>query len=258
MKIRILIISKRMLLASLLCTAILFVNAGLYIHRHLIISSFKEDSFSKKTIIIIDPGHGGIDTGTKTKDFIEKEINLSVGKKIQRNLNDLRVKSILTREGDYSLEQMSLKEGSRHIRDLEGRLSIIRKEEGSLLLSVHINSEPRDPQVTGAIVYYYERDAESQKLAETIQNHLNCVMKQYHLQEHKPRQGDYYLLREGEIPGVIVELGFITNQRERELLKKEEYQVEIAKAIVSGIKEHIMEDEKTEAIDIPVIISDEQ
>lgn len=212
----------------------------------------------KKNIIIIDPGHGGIDTGTKTKDFIEKEINLSVGKKIQENLQDLGVHSLLTREADYSLEQMSSKEGPRHIRDLDGRLSIIRKEEGSLLLSIHVNSEPRDPQVTGAIVYYHEKNPESQKLAEMLQNHLNSLMEQHHLQKHEPREGDYYLLRKGELPGVIVELGFITNLHERELLKKEEYQTEIAKAIALGIKEHIAFDEKKESVDVPVITSDEQ
>ncbi len=257
MKIRIFIISKRALLISMICMGIIFAGASLYGYRHLNISSFRENSFTERTIIIIDPGHGGIDTGTKTKDFVEKEINLSIAKKIYDDLNALGVKSILTRDEDCSLEQLSLKEGSRHIRDLDGRLSIIHREEGSLLISIHINSEPRDPAVTGSIVYYHEREPEAEKLAKTFQNNLNNLMELHHLQKHKARKGDFYLLREAKIPGVILELGFISNPKERELLKKEEYQTQIAEAILSGIKVYLMIDEKNESVDIPLIISDE-
>ena len=242
----------------MLCMGIIFACASLYGYRHLNISSFNANSFVERTIIIIDPGHGGIDTGTKTKDFIEKEINLLIAKKIQEGLNILGVKTILTRDEDASLEHMSSREGPRHIRDLDGRLSIIHREKGSFLVSIHINSEPRDPGVTGAIVYYHEREPEAQKLAQAIQNHLNNLTKQHHLQEHKPRRGDFYLLRESKIPGVIVELGFITNPKERGLLKTEEYQMEIAEAILSGIKIYILDDGKKESADTPLIISDEQ
>ena len=241
----------------MLCMGVIFVFASLYGYRHLNVSNFNANSSIERTIIIIDPGHGGIDTGTKTKDFNEKEINLSIAKKIHDNLNALGVKSILTRLEDCSLEQLSLKEGSRHIRDLDGRLSIIHREEGSLLISIHINSEPRDTAVTGAIVYYHEREPEAQKLANTLQNNLNNLMELHHLQKHKPRKGDFYLLREAEIPGVILELGFISNPKERELLKKEEYQTEISEAILSGIRAYLMVDEKNESVDIPLIISEE-
>src|SRR5690606_38634704 len=83
-------------------------------------------NFLEQNIIVVDPGHGGIDGGAGKKgDVLEKDINLNIALKLKRELLVEGFRVVLTREQDVSLEGLSNIKASRYRRDLDARKKII-------------------------------------------------------------------------------------------------------------------------------------
>ncbi len=189
--------------------------------------------------IVIDPGHGGVDSGTNCFDFVEKEINLAVAKKLRAELTRLGAKVILTRQDDLDLSQLNPNgESTRHKRGLQARVSIINKNQPGVFLSIHVNAHYRRPSTSGSIVFYRKNDPGSRRLSTILQHHLNRVTEKHNLQKHLAATAEFYVLRHSTRTGAILELGFMTNPREKELLKQDQYQWELTKGIVEGLKEY--------------------
>ncbi|KUK31622.1 MAG: N-acetylmuramoyl-L-alanine amidase [Thermoanaerobacterales bacterium 50_218] len=188
--------------------------------------------------IVIDPGHGGIDGGANSSDFLEKEVNLEVAKKLYQELTRSGAQVILTRKGDVSLDQLNNISSSRHKRDLYARVSLIEKHKPDIFLSLHINANYRQPSTTGSIVFYNKGILNSEKLATVLQENLNILMEKHNLKKHRAEPADYYILRNTNYTGVIVEMGFMSNPREKEMLKTSRYQWQLTKSIVRGIEEY--------------------
>jgi len=192
----------------------------------------------KSRKIVIDPGHGGIDGGANSVDFLEKEVNLEVAKKLSRELTRLGAQVILTRKEDISLDHLNQISSSRHKRDLYARVSIIEKHKPDIFLSLHVNANHRQPSTTGSMVFYNKGILNSEKLATILQENLNILMEKHNLKKHQATPADYYILRNANYTGVIIEMGFMSNSREKEMLKTSSYQWELTKSIVRGIKEY--------------------
>ncbi len=188
--------------------------------------------------IVIDPGHGGIDGGTNSHDFLEKEVNLVVAKNLQQELTRQGAKVFLTREKDVSLDRLNTKSASRQRRDIYARIALIEKVQPDIFLSIHINANRRKPSTTGSIIFYNKQVLQSESLAAAIQTHLNKVTEKNGLKKHSPTPAGYFLLKNTSYPGVIVELGFITNPRDKALLKQGAYQRQLTQGIVAGLKEY--------------------
>lgn len=188
--------------------------------------------------IVIDPGHGGIDGGANCSDFLEKEVNLAVAKKLRDELNKLGAKVILTREDDIDLGQLNIIGSTRHERGLNARVSVIEKNRADVFLSIHVDANLRKPSTSGSIVFYSKTVPSSAKLSKALQYHLNTVLKRHDLKKHTPQTAEFYILRNCSRTGAIIELGFMTNPREKELLKQDKYQSELVKGIVEGLKEY--------------------
>lgn len=189
----------------------------------------------KQRVIVIDPGHGGIDGGTNCPGFLEKDINLSIARKLKAELQKNGAKVILTRERDTDLHNQLAETMTRHRKDLLVRINIIKNSKPDLFISLHVNSNPRRPTTTGPMVFYNRRVPASLTLAETVQEHLNTNASLHGFQKHSAHSAEYYLLNNCPVPGVLVELGFITNYREQQMLKKDDYQMSLAKTLVSSI-----------------------
>lgn len=194
--------------------------------------------------VVIDPGHGGIDPGVHHNDtFTEKEVVLSVGLALQRLLEQAGAHVVMTRdtEGDVS-HHLPDSAGSRYQRDVNSRIKIINESGADLFVSLHLDSI-YDPDVRGAIVYYCGSRPGNKMLAEIIQKNINPVVAvnplsgQYIHQQIK--EGSYKVLNCAEIPGVIVEMGFMTSPADRELLKQQQYREKLAQAVFLGIVEYI-------------------
>ena len=189
-----------------------------------------------KRTIAIDPGHGGIDGGTYYGDILEKDINLLIGLKLKEQLTKKGAKVIMTREIDDSLEDY-ISNGSRHSRDLKARVKIIEKSKADIFISIHVNYIKNIKRM-GAIAFYYENSETGKLLAEEIQTYLNELSRYKEMGielKRLPMTGDFYILKNTSIPGVIIETGFISNSSDRKLLLDESHQNEIVDLIIKGI-----------------------
>ncbi len=203
------------------------------------------DCFSKSSVlagrkIVVDPGHGGIDSGANCKDFLEKEINLTFAKKIKKELEKFGAEVILTREKDISLEKLNSLDASRHIKDLYTRILIIEKKQPDIFLSIHINANPHNAAMSGPIVFYNKQINHSKELAYTIQYYLNNAIDHYDFKKHFPQPENYFVLRNTSSPGVLIELGFMTNNKEKRLLKQDHYQFKLVTSIRKGLEEYFL------------------
>jgi len=189
------------------------------------------------TEIIIDAGHGGIDGGAHYGDLLEKTINLDVSKKLYELLKSRKYNVVLNRDGDYALSEENrwLKSKSRHTRDLAHRKQLSVEIPSQVLISLHVNWA-KDKTERGPLVFYQRHDL-SFMLAHQIQDTLNLMQGT----STQPRSGKkYYLLRYAECPAVIVEMGFLSNYKDRAMLTDPSKQDEIARAVASGVQNYLL------------------
>lgn len=194
--------------------------------------------------VIIDPGHGGIDGGvSRGEDLLEKDVNLKIAKQLKRVLLKKGYGVKMTRETDKDVSDL-LPNGpdTRHRRDVHARAKYINESDGDLFVSIHVNS-CEDPYTRGAITFFAADNPQGEILAKVIQNHLNKVTKAepqtgeyFH---ENARTGDFYLLLNTEIPGVIIEVGFITSPGDKKLLATDSYRKKLAEAICEGIESYL-------------------
>ena len=184
--------------------------------------------------VVIDAGHGGGDPGAKSASGLaEKEINLDVALKLKKHLSRVGVYCIMTRETDrdffdqrghgYNLSKKQL--------DLRYRIFIANRSNADLFLSIHANSFPQIIY-RGAQTFYNKKSPASKKLAEAIQH---SMVRALGPNKRVPKPGDFRVLNETQMPGVTVEIGFLSNVEEALLLKTPAYREKIAEAICQGI-----------------------
>ena len=194
-------------------------------------------------VIVLDAGHGGIDSGTLSSDksVVEKEINLLITHKIRELLESSGAHVILTREDDSSLY---IEDGNKTIRqkyneNLKNRKQIIEDSNADMFVSIHMNAltGAGASKYYGAQTFYPAGKEDSIKLSKTIQQELKRVVDNTNNREIKPRN-DLYLLKDNKIPSVLIECGFLSNEKEAKLLIDEKYQEKIAWAIYVGIQNY--------------------
>ncbi len=191
---------------------------------------------AKKPVIVVDAGHGGIDPGmVGVNDLKEKDINLSIAKKLRDALEAQGFSAVLTREEDQGLYDESSR--NKKAQDMQRRVALIEEKEPLLTISIHQNSY-QDASASGPQVFYYGDSKEGEELATILQEALNTG-----LSVPRPRvaKGNktYYLLKRSSGVLNIVECGFLTNPEEAALLQTEEYQEKIARAITKGIAAYL-------------------
>jgi len=182
-------------------------------------------------IIYIDPGHGGADPGAVYKNVEEATINLIVSKKLKENLENLGASVYITREGDYDLSSTTI---NRKKSDLYNRISLINKSNCDVYISIHINAETSSLWY-GAQTFYYPANKSNIVLAKYIQKSLidNTSSKR-----EVSRINDTLMYTNIKVPGVLIELGFITNYQDRLKLNNNDYQNNLVSAISNGLIEY--------------------
>lgn len=229
--------SKHALIAMLAALIVIkLLSAGNHV-----ISVFKTWIPLNGRVIVIDPGHGGIDGGTNTGGILEKDINLEVALNLRRLLEKNGVNVIMTRTTDVSLDGLNSESPSRHKRDLLARANIVDKASPDNFISIHVNAESSSSKVRGPMVFYFRKSEESKRLAEVLQKsienaYLNFGQK---IPTRRPlANSSLFLLCNTKAPGVIIEMGFLTNPDDKKLLTSKEFQKAIAEAVVQGLKEY--------------------
>lgn len=206
------------LLILFICT-LSFVNANVQ----------KSDLELLGKVIYIDPGHGGPDPGAIYKNLYEKDINLEICKKLQTILESDGAIVYLTRYGDYDLSKSYT--GSRKKSDLNNRAKIINDSKADLYISIHLNSISSSTW-SGAQVFYDDVNEKNYNLALLMQGQLKKDLKT----TRKVKEISTMLMnRKIIIPGVLIEVGFLSNPNDRYLLQKADYQYKIVESIKKGI-----------------------
>ncbi len=190
----------------------------------------------EKPCIVLDAGHGGDDPGkVGVHGELEKDINLSIVKLLEKKLTDAGVAVVLTRNSDQGLDDPG---SSNHkVSDMRNRCELIDKTKPEFTVSIHQNSYPEEP-ISGAQCFYFGQSAAGKELAEVLQEKLRQRLNPDNHRQAKANES-YYLLKKTSSPTVIVECGFLSNSAESELLSTEEYQDKVAQAICEGILEYL-------------------
>lgn len=213
----------------------LIVLALRYLNPNIPLETLPVNQVSGK-IIVIDPGHGGIDPGCSSKSGVrEKDLVLEISKKLAKELNSLAIYTVLTRESDADLAKDIKGPLIRRKReDLNRRAQLAKTHKADLLISIHANSFP-ESRWSGAQTFYSPECGRSRLLAEAIQNNLVLALGP---NKRKAKPGDFRILRESKVPSAMVEVGFLSNPKEAILLQDDNYQEKLAQAIAKGIVDY--------------------
>lgn len=183
--------------------------------------------------IVLDPGHGGADGGAEGGTVQEKDVTLAITKRLQDYLQEAGAYVILTRSVDEDLASEQTKGLSRRkTEDLKQRAKIMDKAEPDCILSIHLNAIPSS-RWRGAQTFYHPKNKENLILARFIQQSITKELK--NTDRTAKTIQHVYLLRRAQAPAALVEVGFLSNPDERQLLKTEEYQQKISEAIYQGV-----------------------
>lgn len=190
-------------------------------------------------------GHGLPDQGAEgVFGTVEQFINLQIVFKIQELLEKSGVNVILTRSdenGIYSKDEKSIYD--KKVSDINNRVKIVNSSGADILISIHLNKYPPDSKYRGWQTFYQKNNMVSMRLAEIIQEGLNNNIE-YNNSRKCQSISDIYLMDNSNIPSVIVECGFLSNNEEATLLKTEEYQNKIAWGIFVSLNRYFEEMEK--------------
>lgn len=190
--------------------------------------------------MVIDAGHGGMDSGAVSKDGIsEKDINLAIARALAKEAETYGVRTVLTRDTEDGLYGPDSGGRWSKVEDMKERKRIMEEADPDLVVSVHLNSFMSDSSVRGAQVFYagsgsQEQKTESKALAEAIQRQLNAEAN-----EGKDRivlpKNDMYLFREGDRTMILVECGFLSSPEDAGLLNQAAYQQKLAGCVMKSI-----------------------
>ena len=180
-------------------------------------------------VIILDAGHGGVDAGATSGKIIEKDLNLILVKKLEKELVSRGATVYLTREDDKDLSTTTV---NRKRSDLYNRAKYINDISPDMYISIHLNSVTNQTW-KGLQVFYTTKNKENKLIAETISTHL--IENMSNIREIK-KDNTYYMYKYIKSPGVLIEAGFISNPNENYLLRKEEYQNKLVTLIEEGVE----------------------
>jgi N-acetylmuramoyl-L-alanine amidase len=222
-----------------------------------------------KDLIVIDPGHGGHDSGAIGGGKMEKRLVLQIAKRVESELKKLGYRVYLTRRSDRFLK-------------LSQRTKVADKKDAKVFVSIHANSVPKRARnrAYGIETYFLQktRDAKSQriatrentavlkgaktklskkviidsvlngpkivqsnKLAIDVQRHMIYYLRQHYkgVKDGGVRPAPFYVLVGASRPSILVEVGYISHYKERKRLFTSSYQKYLAKGIAKGIDRYL-------------------
>lgn len=200
----------------------------------LLLTIYKVDAYINEMplfgrVIYIDPGHGGVDAGANYKDILEKDINLEISLLLGTALEQKGAIVYLTRVDDYDLAVPHAYLRKRS--DLSQRVKLINNSNCHLYLSIHLNAS-QSPNWKGTQVFYHNVNDKNKEIAEIFQ----ASFKKYLGSKRKIKEvNDLYMYGRINRPGLLLELGFISNPNERYILKQPYYQKRIVMAITEAV-----------------------
>ncbi|SNX54242.1 N-acetylmuramoyl-L-alanine amidase [Thermoanaerobacterium sp. RBIITD] len=152
-------------------------------------------------LIVLDPGHGGNDSGAVGNNFLEKDINLNISLKLKDIVKSKNINVIMTRDKDISL-------------GLQERCDIANKNKADYFISIHCNGF-KDTSAKGTETYSYPGSIIGAKLAVSIQRSIVSMLNTI---DRGTKTANFYVLHHTDMPAILIETGFITHFEDVNLL----------------------------------------
>ncbi|MEH6864016.1 N-acetylmuramoyl-L-alanine amidase [Priestia megaterium] len=172
----------------------------------------------KDKIIVVDAGHGGYDPGTSGKSSIEKNLALTTAKLVASRLANSGANVFMTRSNDTFIS-------------LSGRVNVSEAKHADAFISIHYNASTSS-SANGIASFYYS-EAKDKELAKYIQESM--AENAPSMKDMGVRFGDYYVTRENNQRAVLLELGFLSNAHDEQIVSSNAYQQQISTGIYQGI-----------------------
>ncbi len=177
----------------------------------------------KDKMIILDPGHGGNDTGALRGSVLEKDLTLQIAEKVRECLREKGLtKIVMTRTADTTLT-------------LDDRVQTANSHNADIFVSIHINASVKS-EIKGLETHYYTENG--YEVAKIIHQEL---IDNVDAMDRGLFKSKFYVINHTEAPAVLLELGFISNDSERNALLSEQRQMDSAQAIADGIVKYLLE-----------------
>lgn len=187
----------------------------------------------KNKVITIDAGHGGRDPGATYNDIFEKNINLEISLKLEKELLKQGATVFMIRRSDIDLS--SIYDSKKKRGDLYRRLQLIKKNKSNMYISIHINWY-KNSNYKGAEVLYNPINSNNKTIAKIIMEEFQTNLNS----NRTINTTDLYMYKNTTIPGVLVECGYLSNYEDRNKLLTSNYQQKIASSITKGIIRYFM------------------
>lgn len=174
-------------------------------------------------LVVLDAGHGGTDTGAPYFGYDEKDLVLPMTLAVGQILEQAGYRVEYTRSDDTYVS-------------LAARAEQANTQQADIFVSVHANAFPQNPDVNGLETYYLVGGEGAKVLAQCIHE---AVLASTGANDRGTRTANFYVLKYTDMPAVLVETGYMTNEAECENLASAEYQQQIAQGIAAGIMDYL-------------------
>lgn len=189
-------------------------------------------------LIVIDAGHGGEDGGAVSESGVmEKDINLDIALYLRDFFLQGGFEVLMIRQDDRSVHDdnaATLRE--KKVSDIHNRSAVCNSSENNIYISIHQNKFSQS-KYSGAQVFYSENSPLSELLAENIRLSIKSLLQKDNERKIKSADKSIYILDKATVPCVLVECGFLSNERELSLLTSDDYKQSIAYCIYLGFCE---------------------
>ena len=201
------------------------------------------ESENQRTIIL-DAGHGlphGGATSTSNPNIIESDLNLKVVLKLEELLKQSGINVILTRSNEYGIYNETADTiRKKKVSDMENRVKLSKNSDAELFISIHMNTL-NNTNVTGFQVFYSDTNSNNNMskicanfIDENLKKNINETNTNKTIKEIK----DIYLTKNLNLPLILIECGFLSNEKESNLLNSDEYQQKLAWSIYTGLMDY--------------------
>lgn len=183
--------------------------------------------------VLVDPGHGGRDSGARAHGILESELVLQISRRVAADLRALGARVVLARQGSGNLLDGQRNLGNRQRANLQARVDLAERERVDLYISVHANKAPGYPFARGGQVFLGRTPTPQSRVLGS------CLEKEIASATGSRRRIDdrheLYLMEHLKMPSALVEVGFLSNAEEVREMLDPEHQGHIAQAIAQGV-----------------------
>jgi N-acetylmuramoyl-L-alanine amidase len=197
--------------------------------------------------VVIDPGHGGIDDGTKYFGLAEKNVTLDVGERLEKILEGLKVRTVLTRRDDVYVSLPKRAEIANMVAATNSNV---------IFVSIHFNQSSVE-SVDGIETYYADKkipppadwtwigffdrpeDEDLDRGANLAADIQSALVSRMMTTNRGIKSRSLFVTRHTRMPAVLVEGGFLSNKLENQMLRNDAYRERIAEGIAAGIMNYV-------------------